>query len=79
MKGKVNVLSEVNILMIVYNLRRCLTILGIDGFKKRLKDLANPFAKINYIFCLLILMRCAFVPKKRNENFVLEFVDYYTF
>lgn len=38
MKGRVNVLSEVNLLMIIYNLRRCMTIFGED-FKRRLKHL----------------------------------------
>lgn len=78
MKGRVNVLSEVNILMIVYNLRRCLSILGIEGFRNRLKDLVKPFSKINCVFGLLILMLCPFVMKKRMEKFILEYANYYT-
>ena len=37
MKGKANVLSEVNLLMIIYNLRRCMAILGTEDLKRRLK------------------------------------------
>ncbi|WP_019539560.1 IS1182 family transposase [Proteiniphilum acetatigenes] len=37
MRGKANVLSEVNLLMIIYNLRRCMTIFG-DDFKRRLRE-----------------------------------------
>ncbi len=37
MKGKTNVMSEVNLLMIIYNLRRCVTIFG-DDFKRTLKE-----------------------------------------
>lgn len=37
MKGKTNVMSEVNLLMIIYNLRRCITIFG-DDFKRTLKE-----------------------------------------
>ena len=38
MKGKINVMSEVNLLMMVYNLNRTMSILGLDQFKKKLKD-----------------------------------------
>ena len=40
MKGKENVLSEVNIQMICYNLRRLMSIFGVRELKKRLKSLA---------------------------------------
>ena len=36
LKGKINVMSEVNLLMMVYNLTRIITIIGINGFKKKL-------------------------------------------
>jgi len=39
MKGKEQVLSEVNLLMICYNLRRMMTILGTEELKKRLRAL----------------------------------------
>jgi len=43
MKGKKNVLSEVNILMICYNLRRLVSILGIETLKNKLKELYAVF------------------------------------
>ena len=43
MKGKENVLSEVNIQMICYNLRRLMSIFGVKELKKRLKSLALYF------------------------------------
>ena len=49
MKGKENILSEVNILMICYNLRRLLSIFGIKELKERLKSLGLPFF---YFYCL---------------------------
>lgn len=39
MKGKQNVLSEVNLYMICYNLRRIVSILGVKALKQRLKGL----------------------------------------
>lgn len=39
MKGKQNVLSEVNLMMICYNLRRLMSIYGIEELKTRLKSL----------------------------------------
>ncbi|WP_242052355.1 IS1182 family transposase [Dysgonomonas sp. GY75] len=78
MKGRVNVLSEVNIMMIVYNLRRCLSILGIEGLRNRLKGLMEPFSKISCVFCSLIIMLCPFVTKERKKKFILEYANYYT-
>ena len=43
MKGKENVLSEVYLCFSVYNLLRSIQILGLDGLKKRLKDLGFTF------------------------------------
>ena len=43
MKGKQHVLSEVNLIMICYNLRRLITIFGIETLKTRLKDLLSYF------------------------------------
>ena len=43
MKGKQNVLSEVNIMMICYNLRRLMSILSPTELKNRLKSLAHYF------------------------------------
>ena len=39
MKGLDNVLTEVNIMMIIYNLRRTMSILGIKALKNKLKQL----------------------------------------
>ena len=61
MRGKENVLSEVNIMMMVYNLRRLITILGIKALKARLKSLVSSIyanyeliiaALRNYIFII---------------------------
>lgn len=62
-------LREINILMIVYNPRRCLTIWGIDGFRKRLKEFEEPFSKqaAYFVYLSLCNVRCA---EKRNRNFV---------
>ena len=43
MKGKQNVLSEVNLMMICYNLRRLMTILSPIEIKARLKSVADYF------------------------------------
>lgn len=44
MKGKKNVLSEVNILMTIYNLTRCISIIGLDELKQRLKAHSCTFS-----------------------------------
>ena len=41
MKGKENVLSEVNLMMMVYNLRRLMSIFTIEELKTKLKELAH--------------------------------------
>jgi len=50
MKGKENVLCEVNLMMICYNLRRLISILGLNELKNKLRGLAfnlyNIFAPI---------------------------------
>jgi hypothetical protein len=46
MKGKEHVLSEVNLMMMVYNLRRLVSIFGINELKHKLKGLA---------FCVLAI------------------------
>ena len=43
MKGKENVLSEVNLIMMCYNLRRVMSILDKNDLKRRLKDLIHDF------------------------------------
>ncbi len=46
MKGKENVLSEVNLMMTVYNLRRLMSIFDINELKTKLKELELQFFKI---------------------------------
>lgn len=46
MKGKENVLSEVNLMMMVYNLRRLMSIFDINTLKERLKSLCLYFLGI---------------------------------
>ncbi|RLD36800.1 MAG: hypothetical protein DRI74_08400 [Bacteroidetes bacterium] len=41
MKGKEDVLSEVNLMMMVYNLRRLMSIFDINDLKTRLKSLVS--------------------------------------
>jgi len=43
MKGKQHVLSEVNLVMMCYNLRRLMSILGVNELKNRLKSLVLAF------------------------------------
>jgi len=50
MKGKENVLSEVNLMMICYNLRRIVSIYGINTLKNKLKMLVSKFFKVFEIF-----------------------------
>ena len=45
MKGKQHVLSEVNLMMMVYNLRRLMSIFGVNELRSRLKS---------FIFCFLL-------------------------
>ena len=47
MKGKENVLSEVNLMMMVYNLRRLMSIFDINDLKGRLKSLVSFILGIN--------------------------------
>ncbi len=46
MKGKQNVLSEVNLMMICYNLRRLMSIFEINELKYKLKELVDTFFDI---------------------------------
>ena len=46
MKGKQNVLSEVNLMMICYNLTRLMSILGPEVLRNRLKRLAPRFSAV---------------------------------
>lgn len=52
MKGKHNVLSEVNIIMTAYNLTRCISILGIDKLKEYLKHAFSLYSTFSAPFSL---------------------------
>lgn len=60
MKGKENVLSEVNLMMICYNLRRLMSIFPITELKTRLKSLnLHILSKIDTVLNLLL----QFIPE----------------
>lgn len=66
MKGKANVLSEVNIMMICYNLRRIMSIFSPNDLKCRLKDLVLYFFDLNKLFNAILS------PPYRNYFFHLN-------
>ena len=67
MKGKENVLSEVNLMMMVYNLRRLMSILDINMLKSRLKNLAlYLWAKYGFNRCILRHFYFLFEPMKQK-------------
>ena len=55
MKGKQNVLSEVNLMMTVYNLRRLMSIFSVNELKNKLKELVKLFL-MKYVYCKRIQM-----------------------
>ena len=54
MKGKQNVLSEVNMMMIVYNLTRLMSIFTINDLKNKLKELDLSFSGLFALFLVHI-------------------------
>lgn len=54
MKGKNHVLSEVNLMMICYNLRRLMSIFTINDLKNRLKGLVLDFLDIIKLFSAIL-------------------------
>ena len=46
MKGKEEFLSEVNLMMICYNLRKVVTIFGVGDLQKRLRSLAQSIFSV---------------------------------
>ncbi len=60
MKGKQNVLSEVNLLMICYNLKRLMTILDPKELKNRLKALCSI---LNLIYNVISTVSRQFISK----------------
>jgi len=65
MKGKANVLSEVNIFMTIYNLTRCINIMGMDELKRRLRD----FLPLVSLYMSLLLIK----NEMQKKNFILQF------
>src|SRR5688572_23355306 len=67
MAGKVNVLSEVNLLMMVYNLSRSISILGLNELKKKL----NGFSTCFLTFFELITMKIKTFLELGNPRIIL--------
>lgn len=65
MTGKENVLSEVNLLMIIYNLKRSISIIGKDELRKRLREL----------FCTLKTTLRLIFDNKRQTSSMRTFHD----
>lgn len=56
MKGKQNVLSEVNLMMTVYNLRRLMSIFSVSELKNKLKELVLSFLpKYTTYKCIMVM------------------------
>ena len=68
MKGKENVLTEVNIMMIIYNLRRTMSIFTINGLKNKLKGLVLHFFAILKLN-IAILSHLKFSNQKYKYHF----------
>jgi len=66
MKGKENVLSEVNIMMICYNLRRLISILSPTEMKNRLKRLALYFLLKTELFLAFLSATICFSNKTNS-------------
>jgi len=73
MKGKENVLSEVNLMMMCYNLRRLMSIFSTESLKHRLKSL---YAYILSIFELISidLSNLNFSTRKINKNLINNYL-----
>ena len=67
MKGKQNVLSEVNLMMICYNLTRLMSILGPEVLKNRLKRLVPEFLALFEV--ILAHMGSFLLPDNTYTNF----------
>jgi len=64
MKGKKHVLSEVNLMMICYNLTRMLSIFGVKALKNRLKSLTSIL--LNEIVGILVDLSYFFVKNLKQ-------------
>ena len=71
MKGKQHVLSEVNLVMICYNLRRLISIFGVNGLKNRLKGLVAYFFQSYEAFLAFLsffVLKNVFDYSDRSKN-----------
>ena len=66
LKGKVGVMSEVNLLMMVYNLTRTISIIGINEFKRKLSGLSAYF--LFFIATLKTNLKCVTNYKFSQEK-----------
>ena len=71
MKGKEHVLTEVNLMMMVYNLRRLMSIFDINELKKRLKSLVFCFLRL-YGLKRAILKHLNFELQKMASGFFVN-------
>ncbi|WP_164905137.1 transposase [Aequorivita ciconiae] len=67
MRGKQNVLSEVDLMMICYNLTRLVSILGPEVLKNRLKRLVPGFSAL--FEAILAHMNSFLLPRNTYPNF----------
>lgn len=75
LKGKKNVLSEVHLMMTIYNLTRMIKILGIDVLKRRLATLyASLFARIN-----TFITQSKTICKNRKPLIIVLSLDFLAF
>ena len=71
MKGKQHVLSEVNLVMICYNLRRLISIFGVNELKNRLKGLVTYFFQSYEAFLAFLsyfVLKNVFGHSDRSKN-----------
>ena len=75
LKGKVNVMAEVNLLMIVYNLTRMISVIGINEFKKKLGGLAT------YLLAYIATLKSNFETLCQYEILRMDYlkINYRTF
>ena len=86
MKGKENVLSEVNLMMICYNLRRLMSIFTVNDLKNKLKQLVLLFFDqidrfkddLRHFELLLIISQNEFLQKNSSTHFTyVKFKNYF--
>ena len=81
MKGKQNVLSEVNLIMICYNLTRLTSILDPKVLKNRLKELGNEVstlfpAILAHVGDFLFSRNMPYPIKNNGQNFLHNRVNH---